>query len=59
MADALSKAKASSLLWLLAAGNFIVGMGVFVVIGIVSPIAEALGVSKADAGIVITSYAVA
>jgi len=59
VSGALSKAKASSLLWLLAVGNFIVGMGVFVVIGIVSPIAEALGVSKADAGIVITSYAVA
>lgn len=54
------KAKASStLLSLLALGNFVVGMGVFVVIGIVSPIAEALEVSKADAGIVITSYAIA
>ena len=59
MADALAKAKASSLLSLLALGNFVVGMGVFVVIGIVSPIAEGLGISKADAGIVLTSYAIA
>ena len=59
MADAPPKAKASPLLSLLALGNFVVGMGVFVVIGIVSPIAEALAVSKADAGIIITSYAIA
>ncbi len=59
MADAPPKAKASPLLSLLALGNFVVGMGVFVVIGIVSPIAEALSVSPADAGILITSYAVA
>jgi len=59
MADAASRAKASPLLTLLALGNFVVGMGVFVVVGIVSPIAEGLGVSKADAGIVLTSYAVA
>lgn len=51
--------KASPLLTLLALGNFVVGMGVFVVIGIVSPIAEALAVSKADAGIVVTGYAIA
>ena len=60
MADAPLKAKASSpLLSLLALGNFVVGMGVFVVIGIVSPIAEGLGVAKADAGIILTSYAIA
>ena len=59
MTDAAPKAKASSLLSLLALGNFVVGMGVFVVIGIVAPIAEALKVSTADAGIVVTSYALA
>ena len=60
MADASAPAKASStLLTLLALGNFVVGMGVFVVIGIVSPIAEGLGVDKADAGIILTSYAIA
>ncbi len=59
MAAALAKAKAAPLLSLLALGNFVVGMGVFVVIGIVTPIAEGLGVSKADAGIILTSYAIA
>lgn len=59
MADAALKAKASPLLSLLALGNFVVGMGVFVVIGIVTPIAEGLGIAKADAGIIITSYAIA
>lgn len=59
MSLAAKEAKASPTLTLLALGNFVVGMGVFVVIGIVSPIAEGLQVSKADAGLVITSYAVA
>lgn len=59
MSLAAQEAKASPILSLLALGNFVVGMGVFVVIGIVSPIAEALHVSKADAGLVITSYAIA
>lgn len=59
MRRAAKEASASPLLSLLALGNFVVGMGVFVVIGIVSPIAEGLGVSKADAGIVITAYAIA
>lgn len=59
MVGAAWRAKASPLLSLLALGNFVVGMGVFVVIGIVSPIAEGLGITKADAGIVLTAYAIA
>jgi predicted MFS family arabinose efflux permease len=47
------------LLALLAFGNFIVGMGAFVVVGIVTPIAEGLSVSKADAAVVLTTYAFA
>lgn len=47
------------LLAFLAFGNFIVGMGAFVVIGIVSPIAEGLSISKADAAVVLTTYAFA
>ena len=47
------------LLLLLAFGNFIIGMGAFVVIGIISPIADGLGVSKASAGMVLTTYAFA
>jgi predicted MFS family arabinose efflux permease len=59
VADALAKAEAKPLLSLLALGNFVVGMGVFVVVGIISPIAEGLAVSKPDAGIILTSYAIA
>ena len=59
MSPAEARAKASPLLSLLALGNFVVGMGVFVVIGIVSPIAEGLAISKSDAGIVLTAYAIA
>jgi predicted MFS family arabinose efflux permease len=44
---------------LLALGNFVVGMGAFVVIGIISPIAAGLSVSQADAGIILTAYAIA
>lgn len=54
-----SPLKTAPLLTLLALGNFVVGMGAFVVIGIVSPIADGLGVSKADAGVILTSYAIA
>jgi predicted MFS family arabinose efflux permease len=43
----------------LAFGNFIVGMGAFVLVGIISPIADGLGIAKADAGIVLTTYALA
>src|SRR5436190_3319769 len=48
-----------TLLPLLAFGNFIVGMGAFVVIGIISPIADGLHVSKASVGTVLTSYSFA
>jgi DHA1 family inner membrane transport protein len=44
---------------LLAFGNFVIGMGAFVVIGIVSPIADGLGISKASAGTIMTVYAFA
>ncbi|MGH6938029.1 MFS transporter [Hypericibacter sp.] len=43
----------------LAFGNFIVGMGAFVIVGIISPIADGLGIAKADAGVVLTTYALA
>jgi predicted MFS family arabinose efflux permease len=45
-------------LWLLSVANFAVGMGAFVVIGILSPVATDLGVSKAQAGSLLTVYAV-
>jgi MFS transporter, DHA1 family, inner membrane transport protein len=47
------------LLALLAFGNFIVGMGAFVVVGIVTPMADGLGIAKADAAVVLTTYAFA
>ncbi|MGA7266750.1 MAG: MFS transporter, partial [Aestuariivirga sp.] len=43
---------------LLALGNFVVGMGAFVVIGIVTPIAESFGVPKSSAALVLTAYAI-
>ncbi len=43
----------------LAAGNFAIGMGAFVVIGILSPLADDLGLSKTGAGLTMTIYAVA
>jgi len=51
--------KTGALLALLSFGNFIIGMGAFVVIGIVSPIAEGLASSKAAVGIILTVYALA
>lgn len=47
------------LLTLLAFGNFIIGMGAFVVIGIVTPIAEDLNASPGSVALILTSYAVA
>jgi len=45
------------LLLVLAAANFVVGMGAFVVVGVLSPIAGAFSISQAEAGWVMTSYA--
>lgn len=42
----------------LAAGNFAIGMGAFVVIGVLSPMAADLGMSKTGAGMVMTVYAI-
>jgi MFS transporter, DHA1 family, inner membrane transport protein len=47
----------TKLLTLLGAGNFIVGMGAFVVVGVITPVAAAFGISKADAGWMLTVYA--
>ena len=59
MPDVAPQAKTSTLLNLLSLGNFAVGMGAFVVIGIITPVAEGLNVSKADAGLILTVYALA
>ncbi|MEL6549155.1 MAG: MFS transporter [Pseudomonadota bacterium] len=47
------------LLILLAFGNFVVGMGAFVVIGIIEPVSEGLDVSASAAGTLLTIYALA
>ena len=59
MSQPAATAQQSALLNLLALGNFVVGMGAFVVIGIVTPIADGLAVSKSSAGTVLTAYAIA
>jgi MFS transporter, DHA1 family, inner membrane transport protein len=43
---------------ILSFGNFAIGMGAFVVIGILTPIADAFGLTKAAAGFVMTAYAI-
>ncbi len=53
-----SAAAANTALWLLALANFAVGMGAFVVIGILTPLAADLGIAKAQAGSLLTVYAV-
>ncbi len=42
----------------LSAGNFAIGMGAFVVIGVLTPIAGDLSLTKAQAGFVMTAYAI-
>ncbi|MEL6608269.1 MAG: MFS transporter [Pseudomonadota bacterium] len=48
-----------SLLIILAMANFVVGMGAFVVIGVIEPVAQDLGVAPATAGQLLTVYALA
>jgi DHA1 family inner membrane transport protein len=47
------------LIGLLSAGNFAIGVGAFVVIGMLTPIAEGLGMSSGSAGFVLTVYSLA
>jgi MFS transporter, DHA1 family, inner membrane transport protein len=48
----------ATLLNALAFGNFIVGMGAFMVIGLLTPMAYAFHISKADAAMTMTVYAI-
>ncbi len=43
----------------LSAANFVIGMGAFVLIGMLTPVADGLGVTPARAGWVMTTYALA
>ncbi len=47
------------LIAILSASNFIIGMGAFVVIGLLNPISADLGVSPGAAGQIMTTYALA
>lgn len=44
-------------LWLLALANFVIGMGAFVVVGVLSPLAQAFGVTRPQAGALMSVYA--
>ncbi len=46
------------LIAILSAGNFVIGMGAFVVIGILVPLGASFGISDAEAGLVMTVYAI-
>jgi MFS transporter, DHA1 family, inner membrane transport protein len=48
----------SRLTTILSLANFAIGMGAFVVIGILTPIADAFAMTKAEAGWVLTAYAI-
>jgi MFS transporter, DHA1 family, inner membrane transport protein len=45
------------MIWAFAFANFAIGMGAFVVVAVLSPIAGSLGMSKAEAGLVMAIYA--
>jgi MFS transporter, DHA1 family, inner membrane transport protein len=47
------------LIAVLSVSNFVIGMGAFMIIGLLEPLAADLGVSAARAGTVLTTYAVA
>ena len=55
----MPKAKAAILIATLSAANFAIGMGAFVVIGVLTPISEGLAMTKQEAGFVLTAYAIA
>lgn len=46
-----------AILLLLAFANFVIGMGAFVVVGVLTPVAEAFALTKAGAGWMLTGYA--
>ena len=50
---------ASRVIDALGSGNFVVGIGGFVVIGILGPMPRDLGLSKAEAAAVLSAYALA
>ncbi len=59
MNDSTHAAQGIFLVPTLSAGNFAIGMGAFVVIGILEPVTETYGIYSSDAGWMMTSYAMA
>ncbi|MCF6443989.1 MFS transporter [Nereida sp. MMG025] len=53
----MSQTAPKSLVSLLSAANFVIGMGAFVVIGLLEPLAADLSVTPARAGVLMTVYA--
>lgn len=47
------------LIFALSSANFAIGMGAFVVIGVLTPVADAFGLTEAQAGWMMTAYALA
>ena len=47
------------LVFALSSANFVVGMGAFVVIGVLTPVAEDFALTEAEAGLMMTAYALA
>ncbi len=48
-----------TVVWTLSASNFVIGMGAFVLIGLVSPMAEGLSLPASRIGAAMTTYAIA
>lgn len=57
MSSAPASASNRAIFRLLAFANFAVGMGAFVVVGVLTPVASAFAISSADAGWMMTAYA--
>lgn len=53
----MSDAAGRSVIATLSASNFVIGMGAFIVIGLIDPIAEGLAISRGAAGWLMTIYA--
>ncbi len=51
--------RAGPLIALLSAGNFVIGIGAFVVVGLLGPITGGLGLSAGQGGLIMTAYALA
>ncbi|MBJ3761660.1 MFS transporter [Maribius pontilimi] len=48
-----------TVIWTLSASNFVIGMGAFVLIGLVTPIADDLSLTPSRVGATMTTYAIA